>query len=188
MKKPKTAGAYATALFQFAKAHKLVEEIGQQFEWFLQVWNSHKLLRDFFLCQALAKEEKEKKLETLFSGYLHPVFLIFLRAVMRRNHAASFPFIYQQFEELLDNYFNKHRVKIISPFPLDEGYYQQFYSLLTQFSSQNIILTPEINPEILGGFIISSNTFHIDCSIKRELKTLRKRFDLISNRGGEIQP
>ena len=188
MKKPKLARAYAEALFQFAESHKLVEEIGQQFEWFLKVWNDHKLLRDFFLCQALAKEEKKKKLETLFSGYLHPAFLIFLRAVMHRHHAAFLPFIYQQFEGFLDTYFNKHRVKIISPFPLDEKYYKQFHSLLTQFSSQNIILTPEINPDILGGFIISSNMYHIDCSINRELKTLRKRFDSLSNGGGEKQP
>jgi F-type H+-transporting ATPase subunit delta len=187
VKKQKLGRAYADALFQFAEGHKLVEEIGQQFEWFLEVWNNHELLRDFFLCQALSKEEKKKKLETLFSGYLHPAFLIFLQAVMHRNHGAFLPTIYQQLEELLDNYCNKHRVKIISPFPLDEEYYQQVHSLLTQFSSQNIILTPEINPEILGGFIISSNMFHIDCSINRELKTLRKRFDLISNGGGEKQ-
>ena len=45
MKKAKLARAYAEALFKFAEAHKLVEEIGQQFEWFLQVWNDHKLLQ-----------------------------------------------------------------------------------------------------------------------------------------------
>ncbi len=183
MKKRKVAAAYANVLFQFTVTHKIMVEIGRQFEWFMQVWDNNKLLRDFFLCHSLTRGDKEKKLERIFSQHLHPVFLIFFRLLIRRHHCGIISFIFQNFEQLQDSYYNRHHVNLISPFPLEEKYFQQFHALLSQFISQNIILTPIVDPEILGGFIISSDTFRIDCSIKREMEIFRKRFFLISNGG-----
>ena len=68
-------------------------------------------------------------------------------------------------------------------FPLENHHFQQFQTLLNQAFSQNLILTPEVDQELLGGFIISSEFFRIDCSIKHEMEILRKRFYLIPNGG-----
>ncbi|MEW6379992.1 MAG: ATP synthase F1 subunit delta [bacterium] len=183
MRKQKAAAAYARALFQFAKARGLVEEIGEQFGQLMEVWNEHTLLRNFFLSQAITREVKAAKIESIFDKYLHPAFRSFIRLMIRWNHTGVLPFVYRNFSQLQDEYLNNQRVRVISPFPLDDRYYERFHALLTRVFTQNIILTPVVDPQILGGFIINSDTFHIDCSIKHELEIMRKRFCLLSNRG-----
>jgi len=184
MRKQKAAAAYAKALFQFARDHGLVEEIGKQFDWFMQLWNDYPVLQKFFLSHAVVREEKEAKITIIFQEVTHPAFLAFFRFMVKRNHARILPLIYKSFGEFQDDYFQRRRVKIISPFPLDDRYYQRFHALLTKyFTNQSIILSPVVEPEILGGFIIKSDSFHIDCSIKHELDALRKHFCLFSNEG-----
>lgn len=183
MKRPKVAMAYAKALFQFAKIHGLLEEISQQFEWFMKIWGNEQLLRDFFACHAIGKDEKISKLESLFNEYLHPAFLNFFRRIIRRGHCGTLPYMYQHFQKFLDRHYDKHYVQIISPFPIEDRYYHQFYHFLQQSLSQNIVLTPVIDPEVLGGFIISSDTFRIDCSIRHELEFLQRRFYSLADRG-----
>ncbi|MCL6582499.1 MAG: ATP synthase F1 subunit delta [bacterium] len=183
MRKNKIAAAYANAIFHFAKAHGLVEEIGEQFGQLIQAWTDYPLLRKFFLSQAITREEKTAKLESIFAPSLHPAFRSVIRFMIRWNHIGILPLVYKSFSHLQDSYLNIHRVRIISSFPLDEQYYQRFQTLLSKVFTQNIILTPIVDPQILGGFIINSDSFHIDCSIKHELELLRKRFYLLLNMG-----
>jgi len=184
MRKQKAATAYAKALFQFARAHGLVEEIGKQFDWFMQAWNDYPLLQKFFLSYAVVREEKEAKIAAIFQNYTHPAFRSFFRFMVKRNHTRILPLIYKTFGQFQDDYFQRRRVRIISPFPLDDQYYQRFHALLTKyFTGQSIILTPVVEPDILGGFIVKSDSFHIDCSIKHELDALRKHCCLFSNEG-----
>ena len=184
MRKQKAATAYAKALIQFARGHGLVEEIGKQFDWFMQVWNDYPLLQKFFLSPVVGRKEKEAEVTAIFRESMHPAFRSFFLFMVRRNHTGVLPLIYKSFGQLQDDYFKKSRVKIISPFPLDGQYQQRFHALLTRFfTGQSIILTPVVDPEILGGFIVKSDSFHIDCSIKHELDRLRKHFCLLSNEG-----
>ncbi|MEW5801138.1 MAG: ATP synthase F1 subunit delta [bacterium] len=183
MRKQKAVVAYAKALFQFAKAHEVVAEIGKQFDWLMEVWNNYPLLQRFFLSYAVFREEKEAKLESIFQKDMHPAFRSFFRFMVRRNHAGILPAVHKSFNQLQDDYFNRRRVKIISPFPLDDQYYQRFHTLLTGFFTQDVILTPVVDPEIIGGFIVNSDSFHIDCSIRHELEALRKYFCVLSNKG-----
>lgn len=184
MKKPKTARAYAKALFLFAKNHSLIEEIGHQFNTFIELWQTHQLMREFFVCHNVTREEKQDKLEKLFGQLLHPAFIIFLRFLIRKNHCQTIPFIYQHYQEMLDDHLNKQRVQIISPFALNDSYYQKFETMLTTlFPKDTILLSPVVDPEILGGFIINSHTFRIDCSIKHELEMIRQRLAYFSNGG-----
>jgi len=154
----------------------VVEEIGKQFDALMQVWNNYPLLQRFILSHAVIREEKETRMEVIFQNYVQPEFRAFFRFIVRRNHAGILPSVYKSFSQLQDDYLNRRRVKIISPFPLDEQYYQRFHALLTRVFTQNIILTPVVDPGIIGAFIINSDSFQVDCSIRHELEALRKTF------------
>jgi F-type H+-transporting ATPase subunit delta len=80
------------------------------------------------------------------------------------------------FDDLYKQQLNITTVKVESAVKLDDASKQQLLNLVKTKVTGQIELVEKVNPELIGGFIITINDTQIDQSVRTKLNQLRKNF------------
>lgn len=82
--------------------------------------------------------------------------------------------IIQAYEQLLNEQYGIKHAEVITATPLTEAEKENIRQYLESVIGGKVVLTLEVNPEIIGGFIARVNSSLIDSSIRTRLQTLKK--------------
>ena len=61
---------------------------------------------------------------------------------------------------------------------MDEKIKREILGLLKERSGSNIELTENVDEELIGGFMLSFDDKQYDASLQRQIKNLKKEFDI----------
>jgi len=172
-KRYKTSMAYARALFLFARDAGLLEQVYTGLGDFIRVWRKAPVLKQFLECHAISRETRKERLRYFFGKLIHASVLYFIERVMDNNHVDLLPAIYAALSEMADDIYERRRVRVISPFPMNDTQKKRLQEGLEQSLKREVILRNEVDPEILGGFVCYADSVKIDMSLKRELEKLK---------------
>jgi len=171
----KIAIAYARALFHFANQSGAIEQVVEEFESFIIIWDQIEILRDFIQCCAIDKNLKRQKVSEYFKDKFHPTFFAFLQVIISRGKPELFSSMYDAFIEMYDELVGRERVNLNAASPLNENQKMDLIKVLSQIlNKRSIILDTKINSDLLGGFMIHTNTIKIDTSLKNDLESIKK--------------
>ena len=172
-KRYKASMAYARALFVFARDAGLLEQVCTGFGDFIRVWREVPTLKQFLECHAINRETRKVRLRHFFGTFVHSSVLYFIEKVMDNHHIDLLPAIYAALSTMADDVQQRRRVRVISPFPLNDTQKKRLQQGLEQSLKREDILRNEVDPEILGGFVCYADSIKIDMSLKRELEKLK---------------
>lgn len=174
-KEYKTAIACARALFQVAKHNNLMDEIVGNFGSFIAIWDKLTIIRDFMRCYAIDRKLKRDKLNEYFSDKFTPHFLAFLQMIVAKGKSDLFLPIYNAFIQMHDELEGRERVSVKCAAPFTKAQENRLEDVLRQIlEKRSVILKSEINPDLLGGFIIDAHRIRIDTSLKNDLDCLKR--------------
>lgn len=171
--KASLAGRYASALFDLASEHGTVTAVESDLATFaVALAESHdlaalttnpELARDVQgkVMAAVAKKLKLSALTTNFIGVL---------AANRR--LAKLPAIIAAFKAIAAGQRGEVTATVTSAHPLSDAQTAALKTKLTQREGRTVMLTAAVDPDLLGGLIVTIGSQRIDASIRTRLNSL----------------
>jgi F-type H+-transporting ATPase subunit delta len=148
------ARRYATALLELAAEAGVHERIYEELQGVAAVLRASGELRAVLRNPVIRTERKRAILEELFAGRVSELLLQFLRLLVEKRREPLLPDIIVAYEELFFEHTNRLAVIARSAIPLDEELQERVIQILSERTGKQVLLRPEVRPELLGGLQI----------------------------------
>lgn len=164
---------YAKALLQLAVERNIIESIYTDMLYFDQVCAANQCLVTTLKSPVIKPDKKIAVLQAIFHE-VHDLTLSFLAMVTQKHREALLPAMAQAF---LAQY-NQHRgiktAQVITTFPLSDQLILQLQQIVQQIvPCQHVILEQDIDPALIGGYILRVEDKRLDQSLRKKLLTLK---------------
>lgn len=173
MAKVASAKRHAQAVFQLAQEKHEVEK-----------WRSElKIIADTLANPQLRAILEDPKIrfsdkENLVNKVLPDISqlaLNFVYLLVARQRLSILEQIVVEYERMADAHMGLEHAKVITAVPLDEENKKKLSERLAAITGKKIVLTTEVDPAIIGGFMARVGDELIDGSTKAKLEALKRR-------------
>jgi F-type H+-transporting ATPase subunit delta len=178
MNETKIANRYAKALFDLTLEMDVLEKVRQDALLLNEVCNSNKDFVFMLRSPVIRADKKALIISEIFSKHLQEITLNFLLIITRNKREKLIPEIFIQFIEIYKIHKNIITVEITTAAQIDETLRKRILTLLEKRASAQVDLKEKIDEEIIGGFVLSYEDKQYDASIIRQIKNLRREFDI----------
>lgn len=168
-----TVQEYGLALADLAQEEQLEDRFRSDIRKTEQVIKENPAYLRLLSHPEIPKAERIALLSEAFSGSVHPWFLNFLKLITERGYAYLLPEFFREYDRL---YRERHHILsalAISAVPLSEEQKRRLCDKLTAITQQNIELTCQVDPSLIGGIRLQVNHTLLEGSIRAKLDTLR---------------
>ena len=176
MKGTKSAIRYAKALLELAIEQDKVDLVFKDMEFFVNSGADNYDLLVFLKSPVIKTDKKLNVLNELFSHF-DVLSKSFIQLITKNRREAILPVIASSFIDLVKSHKNIIPVTLISATELSKASKDKILSKVKV--SGAIELTEEIDPALIGGFIVRIGDIQVDASVNIQLKKLK--IDLITN-------
>jgi F-type H+-transporting ATPase subunit delta len=101
--------------------------------------------------------------------------LNFVYLLVARQRLSILDQIVAEYERMADAHMGLERAKVITAIPIDEEGQKKLSERLAAITGKKIVLTTEVDPAIIGGFVARVGDELIDGSTKAKLEALKRR-------------
>ena len=176
MKNPKLSGRYAKALFDFAKEKNQVEEVNSDLQLFASTLKENRELQMLLRNPVVPCNQKHQIFESVFNGTLHEISYQFVDLLLKKRREPNLDMICEEFFKLYNQAHNIKTAHIITAQPLSDELKSKIVSMLTEQTHATIELKEEVEPTLIGGFVIKMDDYFLDTSILTKINKLRQEF------------
>jgi len=142
---------------------------------FSRVIDSSKELKRLFLSPVFSDEEKERALDGLLS-YMKAKEETkrFLNLLVKQGGISVIKDTINLVIDLYHERVNRISARILSAVPLNAEHVNRFKETLRSLTQREVEIETEIDPSIIGGFIVKTGSTIYDSSLKGQLMLLRR--------------
>ena len=173
----RVANRYAKSLIELAIEKGVVEQVHRDMLSFSELCQTN---RDFLLMlknPIISHSKKRKILHRIFDGKVDPSTLAIFDIITRKNRELHLPAIAEEFVAQYRTYKGIEKATVTTPFPLTEALRTKFKSLIAeQMDGKTVELVEQVDPELIGGFVLKIGDRLMDNSVKHKLQTLSYEF------------
>ena len=166
--------AYATALFEVAKAEGNLDKVEAELYQVARAIEGSEELRSKLTDQALPVELRQGIVEELLGDRTQPVTKALVSFVVGSGRARDLPKII----DLLVQRTAEERQEVVadirSAIPLDDDQQARLADALSRRTGQKVSVKVNVDPSILGGIVATIGDTVIDGSIRRRLDQLKE--------------
>ncbi len=167
------AQVYARSLFEVASEQEKLDTIKEQIGQFADALAENRDLAVFFFSPYFSTDEKKHGLHSTVEG-ADPAFMNFLEALIERHRMPAIYRIRTEFDVLYDKTNKLLPVTVTSAVELDQDTIESLGRRIGEQTGNEIELTSNVDPEILGGIVLRVGNFILDASIRTRLEQLRR--------------
>jgi F-type H+-transporting ATPase subunit delta len=165
------ARPFAVALFDAATQTKQQERVAQDLSAAVRILESGDTVR-FLQDPEVRFEEKNTALEQNL-GQTHPLVMNLLFDLMSNNKLNLLVNIDQEFQRLSRGSDSVARATLTTAVPMDDDDMHKINRRLESLIGRRVVIESQIDPDIIGGFILVLGSQKIDASLRRKLASLR---------------
>ncbi|MBP6977057.1 MAG: ATP synthase F1 subunit delta [Bacteroidales bacterium] len=177
MRERKIAYRYAKALFDYAAEEKILDKVNADMELIGKVCSQNRDFRVILKSPIVHKPKKISILRGIFKGHISPETMTYLQIIAKKSRENYIQDIAGDFNALYLEHQNIKTALIRTAVPIDGSLRQKIISLLEKKTKAGVHLTEEVDPALIGGFIIKVGDQQYDTSIQRKLMLLRREFE-----------
>jgi len=167
------AEVYGRSLFAVAQEHDKLDVIREQLGQFSDALQDNRDLAIFFFSPYFSTPEKKDGLTRAVSG-AEPTLVNFLELLIEKHRMPAIFRIRRYYDGLWERENKVLPVQISTATTLDDAIVKQIGDRIAQDTGQQIELTVDVNPDILGGIVLRVGNSILDASIRNRLDNLRK--------------
>ncbi|MFQ5550188.1 MAG: ATP synthase F1 subunit delta [Gemmatimonadales bacterium] len=175
MRETTIARNYAEALFVVGEKHGLTEKFADLIEGVAGAIEADVRIRIAMESPRVPKRTKQDVLRKALSGRAPDEFIRFLAAVVKRGRQGIIPLISAEYLRLVDEKFNRIHAGVTLAREADESLQHEIRDKLSDVLGKKVIPHYRVDDEILGGLVVRVNGRTMDGSLRRKLKTLRRK-------------
>jgi F-type H+-transporting ATPase subunit delta len=165
---------YAKALLSSAKEAKVEEQVYSEMTTLESAFAQIQLLKQAMTNPTLTKEEKIKLLNSVFNNKASKLTQGFIALVVENGREDYFHRIALSFQELYRKDKNIVVTHLTTAIELDEPLKKKIINSVEEQENSKVELRTEVNPDIIGGYILDIDGKRLDASIIRQLSKLYK--------------
>jgi len=176
MKGVKVASRYAKSLIDLAVEQDSLDSVYADM---VLVNGACKSNHDFLLMlhNPIIKTDKKKSiLNSVFAGKVSEVSLKFIHLITEKKREMFIPEIADSFVRQYKHIRKIKSAEIITAAPLNEKIRTDVLEIVKNFTHTEVELYEKVNPEIIGGYILTVDDQQDDTSIKTKIGKLRRTF------------
>ena len=172
----RVATIYAKSLLQLATSPEVLSQLYTDMQSIAQACTDHPTLHAALKRPTIQHTTKATLLQTLFQDKVHPLTHKFLGLIAHKQRAALLPAIAQAFVVQYNQQQGIQIAQVTTSVPLSDTLTQQLQALVQQIAPcTQVALTQQIDPTLIGGYILQVGDKQVDQSLRKQLKTLRKQ-------------
>lgn len=182
--KKRIAAIYAKAIYDLGVEQGDIVAVNEEFAFLGELLKQVPELEKVFESVAISMDARAKVLENV-CGEFRPVIRSFLDVMNRRNRLGLLPDVIQALVNEDDKRNRRMKVKLFTATDVDKQMMDQIVQILRAYLLAEPMITHQIQPDLIGGFVAQAGDFLIDGSIKSRLSSLQKQ--LLMRGEDEIQ-
>lgn len=173
MNKKQIARKYSRVLLSTVEVTRIPKVI-ENLKAFLKLFDTDKRLKVLFISQIFSEDEKSSVLKSLLSRLdTPPEGEKLLRLIIMQGHLSAMKEIIQSSLAAYNEKLKKMTAVVISPVPLDTKYAERLKESIKNYTQREIEIENQIDPSLLGGFIVKAGSTIFDSSLKGQLRLLK---------------
>lgn len=171
------ASRYAKSLIELAQEQNKLERVKEDIDGFKVALES----RDFYLLlksPIVSKTKKAEIMKTLFTGKFDELTMAWIDILVNKSREKFLPEIAKEFQVQYKTLKQITTVTVRTAKELSADALNAIKTALQSSSNtdQTIEIATEIDPELIGGFVIEFGDRLYDASVKHKLELLKKEF------------
>jgi F-type H+-transporting ATPase subunit delta len=177
MKDSRAALRYAKAILNLAKDSKEETAVNEDMLFIATTISENRDFEVMLESPIVKSSDKINVLNAIFKGKVNNISLGLFHLLNDNKRIAMLHSIAKQYAIIYD--FDKHMqvAKVTTAVPLTKAIEAKVLAKIVSLTGDKANLVNEINPNILGGFILRVGDMQYDASISSYLNALKKEFD-----------
>ena len=164
---------YARALLKSATDASLEDKVYQEMLLVAKSYIEVPALRHTIDNPMLPKEKKQMLLETAAGGdAISPLAKAFVQLVLKEDRENMMQFIANSYVTLYRKQKNIIRGKLTTAVAVAPETEQRMRQMVENKTKGIVEFETEVNPDIIGGFVLEYDTFRMDASVKSQLNSI----------------
>ena len=163
---------YARALLKSATDAKAEEAVYTEMQQLVKSYADVPQLRPAIDNPMLSKAEKEKLLLTAVGTKSSPLVKAFVALVLKEDRESVMQFIANSYVTLYRQQKNVIRGRLITATAVTPATEQKMRQMVESKTNGTVEFETEVNPDIIGGFILEYDTYRMDASVKSKLNSI----------------
>jgi F-type H+-transporting ATPase subunit delta len=173
----KAASRYVKSLLNLAVEKGVLEEVHQDMMAFDKVVSENRQLLTTLRSPIVKHYKKKNILDALFNSRFNGLTMSFFRIITEKNRERLLPLIAREFHKAYNQHQGIGQASVTTAVPLDRELREQILDVARKVVGKSKIeLAEEVDPEIIGGFVLNAGSQQIDSSIKHKLRILQLNF------------
>ncbi len=170
----KSAKRYVKAYFELAEQSGKLKEAASDMELIRDVIRQNAELQSFLRQPIIGSAQKYNAIQKIFGSKVTDLTQRLLKLLADKNRLD----ILQDIAELFSEHYKKHlgivEAVLTTAVPVSRDIIKAFHEKVKELTGKdNAVLQTEVNPEIIGGFILQIGDLKIDDSIKGKLQKIK---------------
>ena len=163
---------YARALLKSATEQQLDDAVYQEMQLLAKSYIDVPQLRQTIDNPMLSKDKKETLLLTAVGGEPTPLTRAFIALVLKEDREPVMQFIANSYVTLYRQQKNVIRGRLITAARVSPATEQKMRQMVESKTNGTVEFETEVNPDIIGGFILEYDTYRMDASVKTRLNNI----------------
>ena len=163
---------YARALLKSATDQKLEDAVYQEMQLLAKSYVEVPQLRHTIDNPMLSKDKKEALLLTAVGGQPTDLTRAFIGLVLKEDREPVMQFIANSYVTLYRKQKNVIRGRLITAARVSPATEQKMRQMVESKTNGTVEFETEVNPDLIGGFILEYDTYRMDASVKAKLNSI----------------
>ncbi len=177
MKDARAALRYAKAILNLAKDSKDDSAVNKDMQLIVATIEENNEFAVVLESPIVKSADKMKVLNALFSDKVNNITLGLFNLLQENKRISMLVAIANQYNIIFDYYKHIQVAKVTTAVPISAEIEKQVLAKIVALTGEKANLENEVNPAILGGFILRVGDVQYDASISNHLSELKKEFD-----------
>ena len=168
---------YAKPLMELAEEQIVLDAVKDDMEGFANLCEEN---RDFVLMlrsPIIPHLKKAEILQSIFKGKSNKLTLSAFEIIARKNRENLLPEIASEFVMQYNAKMGLQDAVVTTTFPIDAKTRKSFEQIVEKVTGNKAVLKEEVDPEIIGGFVLKMGDKQLDQSISSDLKEIKLKFN-----------
>jgi F-type H+-transporting ATPase subunit delta len=170
------ATRYAKSLIDLAQEQKALEPVKEDMSLFVQTLKASTELQAVLRNPIIAHGKKKSILHAIFGEKVSKVTISFFDIMVNKSRAQI---LFPTALEFVNQYnVIKHIINatVVSAAPLSAENLQALTAEVKEITGGNVVMHAKVDPNLIGGFVLTIGDRQIDTSVSTSLKTIKKDF------------
>jgi len=166
---------YATALLEYSVESNQQEEVYSALKFFLKVYGNVPELRQALQTHSIVKSEKKKIIISACGENVPSTLDEMIELVVKNERQGLIDYIALRYIDLYRERFNIQHGKLVTAVSMDETTKERFIKRIESIIDKELEIETEVEPDIIGGFLLYLDDHRLDASISGKLNRIRRK-------------